>query len=310
MALTLTDGNMYSTTTLQKAIIDILVKDSPILEKLQFEELMGNSLTYDKVATRSTADFYDVGDTWVEDTVVLEQATVTLKRLGGDADIDNFLARTRSNIIDLKATVVNDKVLAVQETFLDQFYYGTLAKAKGFSGMQALMTSTTYNTVHAGATTGTALSMAKLYEAIDLVTGFTPSIVVMTKKMRRLIQVYLDTIGEKYPTSRDQWGKMIEYFGTIPLVTDDHVVNTETAVTGAFTAMTGGDCTTIFILTFNTQACCGVQGSNKVEVADLGELETKDARRYRIKWYPGIKFENLRSCAKVDGILTTGAVTA
>lgn len=310
MALTLTEGNKYSITSLEKWVIDRLVKDSEILEHLPFRSLMGNSLTYDTVTTRSGAAFYNVNDTIVESTPTLTQATVTLTKLIGDADIDNLISRTRSNIIDVKAEVVNDKVKAIQEAFLDQFYYGTLADAKGFSGLHSLMTSTTYNTVHAGATTGTALSMAKLYEACDLPTGFKPSHIAMSKKMRRLIQVYLDSIGEKYPTQRDQYGKLVEYFQGMKIIVDDHIVNAETAVSGAFTALSGGNCTSIFILTFAPQACCGVQGSNGVEIIDKGDLETKDARRYRVRWYPGIMLQNIRSCAKVDGILTTGAVTA
>lgn len=308
MPLTLAQGNMYSTTELQRYVTDMLTKETVILEKLQFEELMGNSLTYDIVATRSGSKFYDVNETIVEDTVVLSQETVTLKRLIGDADIDEFLLRTRSNKMDLKGTVIEDKVKSVQESFLDQFYYGVHADAKGFAGIQALISSTVYNTVHAGATTGTALSIQKLQEAIDLVTGgWKPTHMIMTKLMRRSINKYLDSIGQKFNVMRDQFGNMIEYFRGLQIVTDDHIKDTELAATGAYVTGTG-TATTIFILTFAPKAICGVQGSNRVEIEPLGKLETKDATRYRIKWYCGLKFEDLRSCAKVDGILGASTV--
>jgi hypothetical protein len=311
MALTLTEGEKYSRTELQRGVIDRLVKDSIVLEKLPFTEIKGNSLTYNTVTTRSGAGFYAVGDTWTEDTPTLTQATATLKILGGDADVDNFIQKTRSNINDVKAEVLIDKVKAVQETFLDTFYYGDdSSNSKEFDGLQVLMTSTTYNTVHAGSGTGTALSMAKLYQAIDLVTGYKPQLIVMSKQMRRGIQVYLDSIGEKYPTSRDQYGNMIEYFRGIRLAVDDHIVDTETASSGAYSAKTGGGNTTIFILTFEPKACCGLQGPDGVETIDLGNLETKDATRTRIRWYCSLMFQDLRSCAKLDGIDADGTVTA
>ena len=51
---TLTEMNKYSTTELDRAVIDRLVKDSPILEILPFEEMVGNSLTYNTKIGRAS----------------------------------------------------------------------------------------------------------------------------------------------------------------------------------------------------------------------------------------------------------------
>ena len=312
MALSLTEGECYSTTDiLSKTVIDRLVKDDPILKNLKFEELLGNSDTYVTVTTRSGAAFYSVGDTWVESTPSVTQATVTLTILGGDADLDNFLLDTRSNKLDMKGTVLNDKTLAVKEKFLDQFYYGTAADASGFSGLQQLMTSTTYNTVHAGAVaTGGALTVAKFREAIDLVTGFKPQLIVMSKSQRRLLATYADSVGDKMPGMVTELGTFPTSFDNIPIAVSDHIGVVETISGDAFAAKTGGACTSLFILNFDSSACQGVQGSSGLKVIPLGNLETKDAQRFRIKWYVGMKLMNLRSCAKMDGIDYDAACTA
>ena len=65
MAFTLAEGNKYSTTKLQAATIDYLRKEDPILERLKFKEIVGNSLTYNAVTTAAAAGFYAVGDTWM-----------------------------------------------------------------------------------------------------------------------------------------------------------------------------------------------------------------------------------------------------
>jgi len=309
MALTLTEGNKYSTTELAGYVIDLLAKPSEVLMHLPFIEVLGNSWTYDVVTTRSSAAFYDVGGTWAESTPALTQDTAVLRILGGDADVDNFLLTTRSNKLDLQGEVLADKVKAVRETYLDTFYYGS-GTAPEFKGLQGLISSTTYNTVHAGAGTGSALSIINLQSAIDLITGSEPTHLLMTKMLRRHISVYLDSIGDKFTAVRDDYGKMIEYFRGLKVTTDDQLLNTETAVSGAYSAKTGGGNTTIFVATFAPKAICGIQGGGGVQTIPLGDLETKDAKRWRIKWYCGLKFEDLRSAAKIDGIIADGTVTA
>jgi hypothetical protein len=308
MALTLTEGNKYSATTLRGYVIDRLGKSDSVLARVPFEEIQGNSLTYNTITTRSAAAaFRQVGDTWTESTPVVTAATAALTILGADADIDNFIAKTRSNILDVKGTVLNDAILSIKEKFMDAFFYGS-GTAPEFTGLHGLMTSTTYNTVLAGSSTGTALSMLKLQTAIDLVQG-KPQLIASSKSIRRYVNVYLDSVGTAFTATRDQFGNMVEYYRGIPWDTSDYILNTETCASGAYTAKTGSGNTSIFILTFDGKACCGIQ-NGQVAVDPLGNLETKDAQRYRIKWYCGLKLEDLRSCAKVDGIDADGTVTA
>ncbi|MBA7630625.1 hypothetical protein ES703_38149 [subsurface metagenome] len=84
-----------------------------------------------------TIDFYDVGDTWVESTPTFEPTTATLKIMGGDADVDNFLKATRSNIQDLEAAVVELKAKALRRKFEETFIYGdATANPKQFDGLR------------------------------------------------------------------------------------------------------------------------------------------------------------------------------
>jgi hypothetical protein len=94
------------------------------------------------------------------------------------------------------------------------------------------------------------------------------------------------------------------------MVVSDHILNTETISSSAFSASTGSTGTSIFLLRFGSNECCGVQGNSGLKVVPKGDLETKDAQRFRIKWYCGLKLKDLRSCAKIDGIASATAVTA
>jgi hypothetical protein len=67
--------------------------------------------------------------------------------------------------------------------------------------------------------------------------------------------------------------------------------------------------TSMFFLRFAPEACCGIQ-SLGITTDRIGNLETKDAKRTRIKWYPGLMLQSLISCSKVTGIDADGVVTA
>jgi len=73
-------------------------------------------------------------------------------------------------------------------------------------------------------------------------------------------------------------------------------------------AKVGDGSTSIFILAFDPKACCGVQNGAMTTVP-LGDLETKDASRYRIKWYVSMMLQNILSCSKVTGVDADGAVS-
>ena len=47
----------------------------------------------------------------------------------------------------------------------------------------------------------------------------------------------------------------------------------------------------------------GNRGRSGIAVGPLGELETKDATRWRIKWYAGVAVFSMLGVARVKGIL-------
>jgi hypothetical protein len=324
MAYTLAEAAKLSNDVLQAGVIELFVRDDPILERLPFITITGNGLTYNVETTEANANFYNVGDTWVEDTPTVTQATAVLRILGGDADVDNFLKQTRSNVNDLKSEAIAAKVKAVKKQFMDKFYYGYNAgDPKEFDGIHYLINScvsddVSYNVVPVAtnATTPVLLSMSKLEETVDKVKGFTPDLMMMTKTMRRSINVYLRGAGGI--TYEDRANKRVQSIFGIPVGVSEYIKDTENCDKDFGTyfgyqpttpAATSDASTTIFILSFDPKACCGTQNGTMTTVP-LGDLETKDASRYRIKWYVSIMLQNILSCAKITGVSPTGVVAA
>jgi hypothetical protein len=139
MAMTLAEAAKLSNDIVLQGVIETIVLDSPILQALPFIEITGNGLTYNRENTNPAAAFFSVSDTWVEGTPTFSQITATLSIVGGDADIDNFLLTTRSNLQDLQAAIIRLKAKAVQQKFEDTFVNGDrTVDAKSFDGIDKL----------------------------------------------------------------------------------------------------------------------------------------------------------------------------
>ena len=321
MAYTLDEAAKLSNDVLQAGVIELFVRDDPILEQLPFIDIVGNGLTYNVETTEPTAKFYDVGDTWVEGTGTVTPTTAVLRILGGDADLDNFLKATRSNVNDLKAEMIAAKVKALRYQFLTKFFYGyNTGDPKEFDGMHKLINSceavdVSYNVVPVASASGTevALSMAKLEEAVDKVKGYKPDLMVMSKLMRRSINKYLVAAGGI--SYDDKANKRVQTILGIPVAASDYIKDTENSTKdfGTFfgyeptAPATADNGTSIFVLSFGPKQCCGCQNGT-ITTVPLGDLETKDASRWRIKWYVSCMLQSIISCAKITGIAPAGTV--
>ncbi|MBM4432383.1 MAG: phage major capsid protein [Chloroflexi bacterium] len=302
MALTLAEASKLSNDMLLRGVVETIVKESPILQRIPFIEIVGNGLTYNQEKTLPSIDFYDVGDTWSESTPTFEQKTANLKIMGGDADVDNFLKATRSNIQDLEAAVVELKAKALKDKFEDTFIYGNSAvNAKQFDGLRKLIDTTTASSqLIAMGPTGATLTLAKLDELIDAVKGGKPDILLMSRRSRRKINALVRAAGGMMDTDRDSWDNFVQFWDGIPVGVNDWILDTHVVSGSLETATTGGTCSTIYAVQLGEGALCGLTAPGQLAVEPIGSLETKDASRVRIKWYCSLAlFSSIKAAALI-----------
>jgi hypothetical protein len=302
MALTLTEASKLSNDMLLRGVVETVIKDSPVLQRMPFIEVMGNSLTYNQEKTLPDIDFYDVGDTWNESTPTFEQKTANLKIIGGDADVDNFLKATRSNVQDLEAAVIEMKAKALRHKFEEIFIYGdSESSAKQFDGIRKLIdTETGSEQVVAVSAAGDTLTLDKLDELIDAVKGGKPDMLLMSRRSRRKINSLVRESGSMLATDRDGWGNFIQLWDGIPIGVNDWILDTHTVAGGVETATTGGACSTIYAIQFGEGALCGLSSPGFLQVEPVGQLENKDASRTRVKWYCSMAlFSSVKAAALV-----------
>jgi hypothetical protein len=293
MALTLVEASKLSNDTLVAGVVETIAQESPVLQRLPFTEIVGNGLTYNRENVAPTAAFYDVGDTWTESTPTFTQVTATLKVMGGDADIDNFLKSTRSNIQDLEASIVQLKARAVRSLFDDTFVNGDdSVDTKSFDGIDVLCPAG--QTVSMG-TDGATLTLAKLDELVDTVKGGKPDLLLMSRRTRRSLNVLARTSGSFLEADRDEFGQMVQFYDGIPIGINDYIADDQTVGES-------DDCSTVFALQLGEGGLLGLTAPGGLTVERVGSLETKDATRIRVKWYASLALFNTVKLAKLIGV--------
>jgi len=210
------------------------------------------------------------------------------------------------------------------------FYYGAYTSAvdtKGFDGLHYLIRSVTSgydNTVAVGASAvaNVALSMADVEKAVDKIKTGPADLMVMTKLMRREINQYLH--GVHGITYEDAANARVQTLFNVPVAVSDEISDNEDCTLNYTGTVYGHDNTmgttfvptaaaaagtTIFVMRLAPEAVCGLQ-SLPITVERLGSLETKDAERVRIKWYPSVMLQSIISASKVTGIATVTQTVA
>jgi HK97 family phage major capsid protein len=291
MAFLLTDAAKLTQDLLVRGVIETLITESAILRYLPFLTVNGSGVTYNQELTLPGATFHGVNGAWTTSEPTLQQQQATLKILGGDADVDAFLQQTYSNKQDITALVVQSKAKAVAYSFNQAFFYGDSGvDANTFDGLatQAGTVQTSVAGVDAthrafsNGANGAVLTLDTMDQMIDCVKPGKPDALFMSKRTRRKLSSLRRASGNLLETGVDAFGRRAMYYDGIPIEIDENIPDTETQGTST------GVCSSIFAVKFGYQiGVCGLQNGS-ITVVPVGNLETKDAVRTRIKWYVGM----------------------
>jgi HK97 family phage major capsid protein len=293
MALTKAQAAPLSNDLLLAGVIETIVNESQLLHFLPFMEVTGTAVRYARETTTGTTTWYDVGDTWTESTATFSEQTATLKILGGDADVDNFIAATYADTNDIEAEIIREKAKSVAYSFSTAFFTGNaVTNPKQFDGVNRLVTGARAMSM---GTNGAALTLDKLDEMIDMVKPGKPELLLMSKRTRRQLKALRRGSGNILEVNVRDFGLQVETYDGIPIIVDDFLPENETLGTGT-------NLSSIYAFKFGQGA--GLMGLEHggIQAERVGELETKDATRTRLKWYCGLALFNDLGAARLQGI--------
>ncbi|MFB6423103.1 major capsid protein [Streptomyces microflavus] len=316
MALTLPEAAKLSTTDLQRGVIETFVQESSILDRLPLLTIEGNSYAYNEEATLPGVEFRSVNEGYSESTGTVNQKSESLVILGGDADVDKFIVRTRGNLNDQRAIQTRMKIKAAAYRFQDAFFNGDVAtEPKGFDGLRKRLTGA--QVISAG-TDGIPIVgdgvndshafFDKLDELVASVPGLTSAngAIYANRKVISKIKSAARRVGGYEMVNEALTGKWVPTYNGIALLDPGQTAAGADILPQAETQGEAADASSMYAVRFgqaeDDRAVTGLTNGG-IQVTDLGELETKPSYRTRIEFYTGLAVFGGRGAARLNGVL-------
>lgn len=306
-ALTVADSARLSQDVLMQGVYESVLDVSDLALVLPYIHIVGNALTYNREVTPGSVLWRAPLATWSEDTSQFEQVTTPLKIVGGDADVDSFLAQSRSNVNDIRATIIMLKARAQYHEWERAMVHGSGAGDE-CQGLATLIAANPAQELDAGAIApNDELDLVKLDLLIDTVRGGKPDVLLMNRRARRWLKELRRRASSTLDTM-EMFGRRIDSYDGIPIAVDDYISDTETKGGGttetSIYALRLGEENAGFAAIYN-----GGETGEIIQIEDIGTLETKDAKRARVKSYVNTVLFDERSAARLYGLTGIAALT-
>jgi len=313
MALTLAQAQLATQNKLHRGIIEQYRKTSALLDELSFMDVDGDALKLlrENTSATGTAGFQSERAVITGDEAEWESAYFYLYFLTGQADVPNKYRAHMGNFNDLLKAQVKIKAKKMAVAFEDQAFYGDKDTSDGMDGLHQLALDESRVTHLGTNATPAGLTMKTLNTAIDSIEGGDPSAMFMSKTMRMMLSMYLQTTGQVTNIQRKNWGDYVPSYRNIPIFTSDAILNTELSHSSTgFSAKTGGSSSSIHIVRFGEgDGLVGIQ-SGGIKTEYFERLEDYDFTRVRTLWYVGLALYDPYALAVIDNIAPSTTVTS
>lgn len=308
MALTLEESAKLSQDTLQRGVIEIFVQESVILDRLPLMHVEGNAFAYNEESALPGVSFRAVNEAYPESTGAVAQKKESLYILGGDADVDAFVAQTRSNINDQRATQVKMKTKAAVWKFQDAFFNGdTSVNPKEFDGLRRRLTGA--QVIEAGGV-GPVSGGNDFFDALDALTAQVRGLtggngaLFMNHALIAKVKSAFRRLGNGEMLAEDIAGKRVPMWNGIPLLDPGERAD-GTDILPLTAGTDGPPVGEIYAVRFGeSEADAGVTGltNGGIQVKDLGEIGEKPVYRTRIEFYCGMALFGGRAAARLTNV--------
>jgi hypothetical protein len=312
-AVTLAQAAVLSQDDLQQGVIETFILESAVLDQVPLEEIEGNAFAYNEETTLPGVEFRAVNSSFAESTGVVSQKTESLVILGGDADVDRFIQRTRSNLNDQRETQLRLKIKAAVRKYQDTFVNGDVAvDANSFDGLKKRLTGNQVVDAAAnglGPVAGGHAFLDALDEALGRVDG-APDALYMNKAIRTKMAASARRLGY-YESTRDEFGRKVEFYNGIPMLDIGQKGDGTDIIPFTETQGTATNASSIYAVKWsdaeNIPGVMGLFNSPKddgdpIAVDIFDQLESKPSSRIRIEAYIGMAVFG-KGAARLRGVL-------
>ena len=282
-------------------IMEQYAKSSDVLQYLPFENISGNSMSFNREELLPTVGFRMVNQGYTAAEGKLDRITESLTIAGGDLDVDKFIVDTMGP--DQRAVQEALKVKSLSLAITLKIIKGSvLVDAREFDGLQVRCTGGQLIVNRGGSASN--ISMTNLDETIDAVE--MPTNLIMSKEMRRHITdgARMTTVGGYVTYDLDSYGRQVTKYNDLQILIADRD-NTNALILPYTETSSGGTVVpgnaSLYCVSFVDNGVVGLQNGD-MDVRDLGELNTAPVFRTRVEWYITLAIMRERAAARLYSI--------
>lgn len=301
MAVTFAQAAELVADPVRRGAIETASQVSFVWDRMPFENIEGNSYSYDKDKVLPGTAFRTVNEAYVESTGVVNQATESLVILGGDADVDRFIERTMQSARGtLLADQIRMKLESAQATYVDTMFNGDVnVDPKGFDGLRKRLVGG--QVLDASATVATEGALDDLDTLFGLVSGGPDVVYGPAALISKYKSLARRVGGSEYINSEITGKREWTWNGVSFIDPGEHWSGRQIL---SYDATNGGDLYAVkFASGFNQTGVMGIQ-NGPLDCYVIGELQEKPAYRARIDYYPGLVVQGGKAAARLRGVKT------
>lgn len=312
-AISLSEAAKLSTDHLQRGVLETFVQSSPVLDRIPFMTIQGNSFSYNREATLPSVEFRNVNEAYSVSTGTVNPESERLFILGGDADVDTFVAQTLGDLNDQRAIQTQMKVKAASYKFQDVFVNGnSTTNPKEFDGLKVRLTGD--QVIEAGdngaqiieSNTASYAFFDKLDELMAQVNG-GPDVLYANRKVIAQILSAGRRIGGAEVVQADLNGKRTVTWNGVPVLDLGQTAAGVDILPENEAQGTATNTSSIYAVKFGSglgdQAVTGLTNGG-VQVKDLGEIDAAPVYRTRVEFFCGMAVFGGKAAARLTGVLT------
>jgi hypothetical protein len=120
---------------------------------------------------------------------------------------------------------------------------------------------------------------------------------LMSRRTRRTLQNLVRTSGAVLESRPGNFLEWVQLYNGVPVFINDYISDAKTVGTST-------DCSTVYCLSLGEadQGVVGLTAPGGLQVERVGDLESKDATRHRVKWYSAVAVLSTLSLARLIGV--------
>ena len=324
MAITLAEAKVGMADKVDQQVIDTFRRSSLLLDRLVFDNSIspgtgGSTLNYGYVQlkTPSTAGVRAINSAYTPGEAKREEKSTKAIIMGGSFEVDRVIAQT-SGAIDELAFQAEQKIKATANYFTNVVINGTSAASgtgfvtNTFDGLKKLLTNADTAVASEADLSTSALTDSNYNAFLDELDAFIslldgkPDILLMNNKMLTKVRSCARRAGY-YERSKDDFGRVVEYYNGIPLLdcgqyyngsASVDIVETTTPSTSAYGT------TDIYAVKIGLDAFCGISPTgNKVINSYMPDLSSPgEIKKGDVELVAGVALKNTKKAGVLKGI--------